>query len=409
MPFLPETPRQKKMLVVLILFLAFVGIDIFFGARYSAERDSNFRAFCWDAHTFWKLKPSYEGEAWGHSIHTDAGGFRGDDNPPLQSKHDFRIITFGDSRTYGFSVRDHEAYSYVLQEELRKRRIDAEVINAGVHGYSAVQCRARLSQMLRYKPDAAVFAPGYNDRRYLVIRPVDADRSIPWIARTRRVVDVLQWSNTVFALFYEVGRHKLKAIQENPPGLDEVQVRVSEETFRDELMRMADLCREHGIQPVFLRIYQDPAAFALVEAADRLNRSGEHRQAVEMIEESDGAIPDRSYAMSRWALGRAYRRLGDEAKARVAFVSHEPLGSLFGESVLRSEEVYFSIFQEIANAKNIPLADAKEAMGIRIDDPREADNEFQSFFVDECHYSADGHRRIGEALATLFTDLFNKQ
>ncbi|MGC9327124.1 MAG: hypothetical protein ACP5I1_05795, partial [Candidatus Hinthialibacter sp.] len=107
-------------------------------------------------------------------------------------------------------------------------------------------------------------------------------------------------------------------------------------------------------------------------------------------------------------LGCAYRRLGDEAQAQEAFASHEPLGSLFGESVLRSEEVYFSIFQEIADAENVPLADAKEALTNHIDDPRKAAYEFQTFFVDECHYSPEGHRRMGEALADLLMNLFNK-
>lgn len=402
MAFLPQTPRQKKILLWLVLILAFIAVDIYFGTQYSAQRDTNFRAFRWDTETLWALKSNYEGTAWGVSVHTNSAGFRGGEEYPLQSQHKLRIVTLGDSRAYGFGVKDEETFTHVLQETLRQRGVDAEAINAGVHGFSAVQCRARLRQMLRYKPNAVIIAPGYNDRRYLVIRAVDSDSSLAWIARIRRVVDVLQWSNTLFAFMYEAGKRKLEILKQNPPPLDQVEVRVPEETFRQELVEMADLCRENQIQPVFLRIYQDPGAFALVEKADLFYRQGDYNEAQETIEEAYNTIPDRAYSMSRWVLGRAYQKLGEEEKARKEFANHQPIGSIFGENVLRSEAVYFSIFEKIAKEKNVPLADARQAMVGNGDDPRQAEDAFRTFFSDECHYTAEGNRKMGEALAEIF-------
>lgn len=407
MVFLPQTPRQKKLLVVMIFVLGFIAVDIHFGAKYSAQRDTNFRAFQWDTETLWALKSSYEGTAWGTRVHTNSAGFRGGEEYPLESQHKYRIVTLGDSRTYGFGVKDEETFTHVLQETLRQQGIDAEAINAGVHGFSAVQCRARLLQMLPYKPHAVVIAPGYNDRRYLVIRAVDGDPSLAWIARIRRVVDVLQWSNTLFAFMYEAGKRKLEILRQNPPGLDQVQVRVPEETFRQELNDMVAICRENKIQPVFLRIYQDPGAFALTEKADLFYRISDYNEAVETIEEAFNTIPDRAYSMSRWVLGRAYQKLGEEEKARQAFANHQPIGSIFGESVLRSEAVYFSIFEEIAKEQNVPMADARQAMVGNIEDPREAEDAFRGYFSDECHYTPEGNRKMGEALAEIVKLVWN--
>lgn len=408
MSFLPQTKRDRWIVTGLLLLLCYIGVEIKMGAKYAARRDSDFRAFRWDSKTLWKLKKSYTGEAFGERIVSNSASFRGTIEYPVQSKHRLRIITFGDSRTYGFSVADNETYSAVLESQLREKGFDAEAINAGTHGFGAVQCRARLEELLRYKPAVTVFAPGYNDRRYLVVRPADSDASFRWIARGRRIVDVLQWSNVIFGLMTGIGTKKLKAIEENPPGLDEVTVRVPEDAFRAELERMAIICGEHEIKPVFLKIHQEPGTFGLVENAARLYERGELRDAIGTIEDALNTIPDRSYSMSRYYLGQCYRQLGDEAKARQAFANHRPLGSIFGESVLRSQHSYFSIIDDVAEKYGVPAVDGRAAIVGRIEIPHEADAAFRHEFVDECHYTPEGHLRMGRALAEVVAEMVGR-
>lgn len=400
MAFLPETPRQKKILLVLIAVLVWLAFDIYVGTRYHAERDTNFRAFRWDTHTLWSLKPSYEGITFGQSVHTNSSGFRGGEDYPLRSSRRHRIVCLGDSRTYGFGVGDHDTFSWVMQQELRSMGRDVEVINAGVHGFSAVQCRARLEQMLVYKPTVAVVAPGYNDRRYLLVRSEDNDASFPWIARARMVVDLVSWSNIVFAAFYEIGQYKLAQLKQNPPSLDQVPVRVSPESFQRELERMVDICATNRIVLVFLLIYQDPNAYAIVEKAARFYREQNYWEAIETIEESASIIPDRAYSFGRYIVGLSYRQLGKEEKAHENLINHVPFGSLFGEGILRSEEVYFDIFRETANRHGIIAVDGREAIVGSIEDPRLADERFGQLFIDECHYLPEGHHRMGHALAS---------
>ncbi len=150
MAFLPRSPKEKRRLFYILVILGYIALEIYLGAEYALKRDSNFRAFQWDSQVLWKLKKSYKGTAFGEDIHTNSAGFRGTQNYEQKSSHRYRIITLGDSRTYGFSVEDNQTFSAVLERSLREKGHDVEVINAGTHGYSALQCRARLQQLLSY-------------------------------------------------------------------------------------------------------------------------------------------------------------------------------------------------------------------------------------------------------------------
>ena len=57
-------------------------------------------------------------------------GFR-DDETPIESKHQYRIIAVGDSFTYGWGVSLEDSWCKLLQHNLREREIDAEVLNLG--------------------------------------------------------------------------------------------------------------------------------------------------------------------------------------------------------------------------------------------------------------------------------------
>ncbi len=399
MAFFPKTAKEKKRLAYMILLLCYIGLEIRMGAKYAAQRDSDFRAFRWDTRTLWRLKTGYTGEAFGEKIQTGSSGFRTPRDCGVRKTTDFRIVTLGDSRTYGFGVENEETYSAVLQKELRERGRDVEVINAGTHGFSAVQCRAQLERMLKYKPDTVVFAPGYNDRRYIITRAPDSSRSFAIIARLRSFVGVLSWSNMFFGMLCEIGERKIKKIKENSPPLDEVFPRVPENTFREELLRAVSICQDNDIQLVFLLVYQDPSAFGLVEQAARYYDEGDPEEAIETIQEAFNTIPNRSYTESRYYLGLSYQKIGNEKKARDAFAEHRATGSLFGESVLRSERSYFMIFYDVAKAHSIPVIDGRAAIVGDVTDPIEAEAVFREEFVDECHYTAEGHRRMGVALA----------
>ena len=72
--------------------------------------------------------------------------FRGG-GPASASPRSLRVLCIGGSSTYGHGVHADEAWPAALQQELQKRGIHAEVLNAGVPGYGVHQ------NLIRFRRD----------------------------------------------------------------------------------------------------------------------------------------------------------------------------------------------------------------------------------------------------------------
>ncbi|MGC9329392.1 MAG: SGNH/GDSL hydrolase family protein, partial [Candidatus Hinthialibacter sp.] len=167
---------QRWLLALLVLLLALAAADRWLNRRSDSIRMQGDRKFYhWDARTLWRFRPYLDMEGNGRRMRTNSMGFRGVQEYALSSPHDLRIITLGDSRAYGMTVDDDFTFSHILQNQLRSRGMDAEVINTGTPGYTIAQARGKLEQMLVYKPDIALLCVGYNDRRYLILTPPDSE------------------------------------------------------------------------------------------------------------------------------------------------------------------------------------------------------------------------------------------
>lgn len=77
-----------------------------------------------------------------------------------------RIVALGASNTEGFGVSSWEAYPARLQELLKARGINAEVINAGLSGDTTAGMLARLDAFLLDGTHLLILQPGGNDARY---------------------------------------------------------------------------------------------------------------------------------------------------------------------------------------------------------------------------------------------------
>ena len=98
---------------------------------------------------------------WGEGEKINSAGYRGPLLPEAKSPGKLRIATLGDSSTFGHSVPYASTYSSQLEQILRERGIDCEVINAGVVGFSVRQGLERYRDLVRrYKPDIVIEAFG---------------------------------------------------------------------------------------------------------------------------------------------------------------------------------------------------------------------------------------------------------
>jgi len=75
-----------------------------------------------------------------------------------------RIMSLGDSYTIGYEVAEENTFSSVLERELRAQGYRAEVLNAGVSGYStAEECLYLERELLKYRPDLILISFYGND------------------------------------------------------------------------------------------------------------------------------------------------------------------------------------------------------------------------------------------------------
>lgn len=105
--------------------------------------------------------PNYSYGAKKHNSH----GFRGEEVLNPKPEGTIRIVCLGGSTTYSFGVEDDKhTYPFLLQEALRSRNIDAEVINAGVEGYNSLQSYINyLEKVEELEPDMLIVYHGIND------------------------------------------------------------------------------------------------------------------------------------------------------------------------------------------------------------------------------------------------------
>ena len=86
------------------------------------------------------------------------------DFPYAKPAGTLRVLALGDSHTQGYEVRQEATYAAVLERYLKGKGRKAEVLNAGVSGYSTAEAAAYLeNEGHRYQPDVVVLGFYAND------------------------------------------------------------------------------------------------------------------------------------------------------------------------------------------------------------------------------------------------------
>ncbi|MGA1871513.1 MAG: SGNH/GDSL hydrolase family protein [bacterium] len=113
----------------------------------------------------WALKPNSSFTTQKYSITINSLGLRSPEVQP-KKKNEFRILSLGESSTFGVMVGDSETYSAQLQRLLNKtiQSRSIVVINAGISAYSSFQSLKYLElRGLKLKPDLILFYHEVND------------------------------------------------------------------------------------------------------------------------------------------------------------------------------------------------------------------------------------------------------
>jgi lysophospholipase L1-like esterase len=111
-------------------------------------------------------------------------GFRGQDCE-LRKRKRYRVMTLGDSFTFGWGVEIRDTWPKVLEEELQRRGLDAEVVNLGQPGaYPARYSEIAQRAIPVLRPDLVIVAINHGDDLAQTLEISDRQESLRTVWNT---------------------------------------------------------------------------------------------------------------------------------------------------------------------------------------------------------------------------------
>lgn len=115
-----------------------------------------------DNQLLWCNRPGYPSENNNGPINSH--GFRGEEFDLKKNPGTYRILSLGESTTYGDGIDWKQTYSYLLENILRTDGFEVQVVNAGVRAWTTYQSTQFLSLKIDLlKPDMVIFYHEIND------------------------------------------------------------------------------------------------------------------------------------------------------------------------------------------------------------------------------------------------------
>ncbi len=215
-----------------------------------------------DPLVYWRLKPNQDcfTKIDRKPVHINSHGTRGREFSVPKPAGTFRILSLGDSKTFGWGLSEAENYSAVMEKNLRAKfpGRNIEVINAGVNAWSYPQMNVFFRERaLAWQPDMVVLADANlwtqfsekNDPAFVrsFLKRVRLKNFLRRFALYHYVVEVK------LKEFYEVHRTKFVPVD---PKKDESfkaqQQSDPEAVFRDAIGGLCATAMSNNIRPVLL-------------------------------------------------------------------------------------------------------------------------------------------------------------
>lgn len=166
--------------------------------------------FLEDPHLFWVFRPFIPLQTREHGLFrhlfTNSRGLRDNEVSQPKINEDYRILCIGDSCTFGVKLPYEQSFPKHIERLLAPPpdKIDVEVINAGIPGYSSFQGMQYLTlQGWRYHPDLVIACFGLNDRcfwnnrtdaeHYQLFQKIDLNTALEFLAIHRGMRKLIRW------------------------------------------------------------------------------------------------------------------------------------------------------------------------------------------------------------------------
>lgn len=212
---------------------------------------------------YWKLKPNQDcyTKIDHKPVHINSRSTRGPEFEVPKPPNTVRIISLGDSRTFGWGVSEAESYSGVLERLLQekigtKKRV--EVINAGVNAWSYPQiCAYFRNTALKYNPDFVLLGGANLWTQFSEKNSPDFVKKFMMRVRLKNFL-------RRFAIYHYVFEVKLKEVYEQQrtrfipvdPKHDtlfkEQQQKDPDAFFRNAIEELCHSALTNGVKPILL-------------------------------------------------------------------------------------------------------------------------------------------------------------
>jgi D-alanyl-lipoteichoic acid acyltransferase DltB (MBOAT superfamily) len=261
----------------------------------------------------------------GSTLRTNRWGMRDGDYELVPPPQTYRIALIGASFAMGQGVHDHEVFEQVVEERLNAELGAAsperyEILNFSVPNYAPVQQLLMLEQKIFDFGPSAVFIIGH---------PYDTQNSPRHIAR--------KYLDGVAMPYPFLDSIIAAAGLRQDMSLDEMTNRLREAPYKHDILRwslarIAEACRDRGIQPVWVFVSTPEVAIPQEEIEVLIRLAGEAGFTVIDISDAYGGRAEDELRLTTWDAhpnALAHRLIADRL--------HHALVNEGGLSLIRSE------------------------------------------------------------------------
>jgi lysophospholipase L1-like esterase len=243
--------------VSLLVFIALVE----FALRLMGS--GNLEVYQADPALYWKLKPNQDcfTKIDHKPVHINSHGTRGPEFQTAKPAGTIRIVSLGDSRTFGWGMAPAETYSGLLEQLLQTRlgnKKQVEVINAGVNAWSFPQMKVYLrDEALKFNPDFVILADANLWTQFSEKSDPAFIKSFMWRVRLKNFL-------RRFALYHYFVEVQLKEVYERyrtrfipvDPKQDQLfkeqQQKDPESLFKNSINDLCELALNHHVRPIVI-------------------------------------------------------------------------------------------------------------------------------------------------------------
>lgn len=353
----------------------------------------------------WVNRPNFSGEWFERGRNPrgfDDRGFASLDTQQLATDNNrSRIIALGDSSTFGWGIRAEHTFTEVLDKQLP----DFDIINFGVLGYSSFQGSQRfLKQGLALHPTLIIASFNFNDRRAVPsAHDIDSEATFARYVMATRLIAVKQLyvSKALTRVLRRLGLIQIRDASGSEEIIEDVRTlhaRVPPESYRENLVKIAQTAKERHIPVIFLVLGDNPI-------------QTEHlRKGIKFLDQShyDSAINELSTAvrehnlfslLAQKYLAQAYERMGRLAEARETLqVEKNVAAPMHGGLPVYLDTEYQSIMRDVAHDYSVNVVEASQELD---KDP--------SVYLDNCHPNELEHAIIAHLLHEAVNDIMDLQ